>query len=301
MIAGALKALHPGLKIELSVIRTRGDRDVGRPLEALGGKAVFVREIEEALSREEIDVAVHSLKDMAAQLPEGLELAAVPQRLDPADAVITPGGGGLEGLPAGARIGTGSPRRSSQLRLARPDLTCVPMRGNVDTRLRRVEEGSVQAVILAVAGLTRLERFDQRASRLDTSTFVPAPGQGALAVETRIGSAASDLARPLHDETSGLEARAERALVTALGGGCQMPLGALACIEGDRLRLSAFLSDLGGEDWLRDSETGLASEPEAIARRLAARLLRAGGTEILHKLGLEPPAPGSLEAPWADA
>ncbi|MEE9231666.1 MAG: hydroxymethylbilane synthase [Acidobacteriota bacterium] len=295
LIAAALEDLHPGLKIDLNVIRTQGDRDLERPVEVLGGKTVFVSEIEEALQREEIDLAVHSLKDMAAELPEGLELAAIPARVDPADALVSPEGKGLEALPAGARIGTGSPRRTTQLRLARQDLSCVPLRGNVDTRLRLMEEGKVQAVILAVAGLKRLERLDGRAFRLETDSFIPAPGQGALGVETRCGSAASDLVRPLHDETSGREVEAERALVRALGGGCQMPLGALAKLERGRLTLRVFLSDLAAGHWMRDSETGLASDPGSIARRLAARLLSAGGTEILRGLGLTPPDPATLE------
>ena len=295
LIAAALEDLHSDLKVSLVVIRTRGDRDVERPLEALGGKAVFVREIEEALQREEIDLAVHSLKDMAAELPEGLELAAIPERVDPADAIISPEGKGLEALPAGARIGTGSPRRTTQLRLTRNDLSCVPLRGNVDTRLRRMEEGRVQAIILAVAGLKRLERLDGRAFRLETDLFIPAPGQGALGVETRSGSVASELVRPLHDEISGLEVEAERALVRALGGGCQMPLGALAKVERGRLSLRAFLSDLAAGHWVRDSEEGPASDPGSVARRLAVRLLRAGGTEILRSLGLAPPDPETLE------
>ncbi len=295
LIAAALENLHSDLKVDLIVIRTHGDRDVERPLEALGGKTVFVREIEEALQEKEIDLAVHSLKDMAAELPEGLELAAIPTRVDPADAIINPEGKGLEALPAGARIGTGSPRRITQLRLARQDVSCVPLRGNVDTRLRRMEEGRVQAIILAVAGLKRLGRLDDRACRLETDSFIPAPGQGALAVETRSGSAAGHLVRPLHDETSGLEVEAERALVRALGGGCQMPLGALAKLEKGRITLRAFLSDLDSKHWVRDSETGPASNPVSIARRLALRLLSAGGTKILRDLGLTPPDPETLE------
>ncbi|MEE9218823.1 MAG: hydroxymethylbilane synthase, partial [Acidobacteriota bacterium] len=167
LIAEALEEFHPGLKIEQVVIRTRGDRILNQPLETLGGKAVFVREIEQALLAGEVDFAVHSLKDLPAELPEGLELAAVPEREDPADALVSPSGQALTALAAGARVATGSPRRVAQLRLLRPDLECVPLRGNVDTRLCRLEEGAFEAMVLAVAGLRRLGRLDRRAHRLE--------------------------------------------------------------------------------------------------------------------------------------
>lgn len=291
-VASALKRLRPGLRVEEVVVRTRGDREIDRPVARLGGKGIFVREIEEALRAGEIDLAVHSLKDLPADLPDGLEIAAVPERADPADALVSPAGAALVDLPAGARVATGSPRRAVQLALLRPDLERVPLRGNVDTRLRKLEEGRFEALLLAVAGLARLGRLDARARRLDPRVFVPAPGQGALALEARSGTAASRTARLLHHDPSGLQARAEQALVRALGGGCQLPLGALARLEGDRLLLAAFLAGADGGRWVRGEEDGPARDPEAVARRLADRLLASGGEEILRSLAEAAPAEG---------
>lgn len=283
-VGGALKQLLPWLELEEVIIRTRGDRETGGPVAPLGGKGVFVRELENALLAGEIDLAVHSLKDLPVDLPPGLEIAAVPERADPADALISGPGSELDQLRAGARVATGSPRRAVQLRLARPDLTCVPLRGNVDTRLRRLDEGAFDALILAVAGLVRLGRLDGRARRLDPERFVPAPGQGALALQARTGSEAAALARRLSHGSSETQARAEMALVRALGGGCQLPLGALGrCGEG-RLTLTALLAHPDGDRWVRDREEGDVGEPEAVAQRLAERLRKAGGEEILRAL-----------------
>lgn len=295
-VARALQRIHPGLQIETVVIRTRGDREVDRPLAPLGGKGVFVREIEEALLAGEIDLAVHSLKDLPVDLPAGLELAAVPERIDPADALVSPGGVAIEALPAGARVATGSPRRAALLRECRPDLREVPLRGNVDTRLRRLEEGRCEAMILAMAGLIRIDRLDGRARRLDPSRFVPAPGQGALAVETRRDSEAARLVRPLQHAPSAACVAAEQALVAALGGGCQLPLGAHAGIAGERLRLQAFLADPESGRSVRGAEEAEASAPARVAEALARRLLAAGGREILSALARRAPPGGGVDS-----
>ncbi len=292
-ISQALLSLDRTLSIEEVVIRTRGDHEIDRPIAPMGGKGVFVREIETALLAGDIDLAVHSLKDLPVEVPAGLELAAVPERADPADALVSPSGARLEDLPAGARVATGSPRRAALLRLLRPDVACVPIRGNVDTRLRRLEEGAFDALILARAGLVRLGRVDSKVRGLDPLRFVPAPGQGALAVEARAGSAAARAARALEHLPSRLEARAEQALVRELGGGCQLPLGALARVRGDFLTLTAFLADPGSARWVGDTVQGAAAEPEALAGRLAARLYDAGAGAILSALS----QPGARTGP----
>jgi hydroxymethylbilane synthase len=292
-VARLLQEIHPGLDIEQIIIRTRGDREAERPLAPLGGKGVFVREIEEALLAGEIDLAVHSLKDLPVDLPAGLEVAAVPERVDPADALVSPGGGELETLPAGARVGTGSPRRVALVRVLRPDLLTVALRGNVDTRLRRLEEGRCEAMVLAIAGLTRIGRLDSRARRLDPRRFVPAPGQGALAVEARRDSEAARLVRPLRHPPSATCVAAEQALVAALGGGCQLPLGALATLEGARLRLEAFLADPRSGRSVRAAEEGEVSAPTRLAETLGRRLLEEGGREILAALAGQPPPGGA--------
>jgi hydroxymethylbilane synthase len=294
-VARRLQEIHPGLEIDPVVIRTRADREPERPLAPLGGKGVFVREIEEALLAGEIDLAVHSLKDLPIELPQGLEVAAVPERIDPADALVSPGGVELEALPAGARIGTGSPRRAALLRVLRPDVRAVPLRGNVDTRLKRLEEGRCEAMILAIAGLTRIGRLDSRARRLDPRRFVPAPGQGALAIETRRDSEAASLVRPLLHPASATCVAAEQALVAALGGGCQLPLGALATLDGARLRLVAFLADPRSGRSARAAEEGEGSAPGRLAEIVARRLLEGGGREILAALSEHPP-PGGADA-----
>jgi hydroxymethylbilane synthase len=295
LVARALERLHPGLRVEEQVLSTRGDREADRPLAPLGGKGLFVREIEQALLAGEIDLAVHSLKDLPAELPPGLALAAVPERADPADALVSPRGDALHELPPAARVATGSPRRAQQLRLLRADLDFVPLRGNVDTRLRRLEAGDFEALVLAVAGLTRLGRLDSRAWRLDPASCIPAPGQGALGIEVRSGSKAEEMLRGLHHEASGLEVRAERALVQRLGGGCQVPLGALARVHGDHLRLTAFLADDAAERWVREAAEGEAARPEEVGRRLADRILGAGGEDIVRALSQRRPADGDTE------
>lgn len=246
-VIDALAGIHPKLRCDLIPIATQGDRDKQTPLSILGGQGIFAKEIERALLAGEIDCAVHSAKDLPSILPDGLVLAAVLDRQDPRDALISRYTGGLAGLPPGARVGASSPRRKAQLRVARPDVEMVELRGNVDTRIAKVlddPEGRYDAAILAVAGIERMGWGERIAERLDIAAFTPAPGQGALAVECR---AADDDVRALlaaiADPAATAEVEAERAFLRAIGGGCRAPLAATARVEGDRIHLWAMFAD----------------------------------------------------------
>lgn len=295
-VADALAAAHPGLACELVHITTSGDRQHAQPLPQIGGKGLFTRELEEALLSGEIDLAVHSLKDLPTQLPNGLVVAAVPARAPANDALILPPGsehvahgtgrGGetsgsgspLTLLPAGARVGTSSPRRTAQLRLARADLVCTPLRGNLDTRLRKLAEGQADAIVLALAGLIRLGLAERATAILPFDLMLPAPGQGALAIEARKDSEAAALAAAVGDPAAEAATTVERALLNALGGGCSMPLGAYAEVIGDALRLRAILFTSDGSRAARAERTGSVSDPlglaEALARELRTSLSR---------------------------
>ncbi len=262
-VARLLEERWPGLKVELCVIRTSGDaiRDV--PLYTLGGKGLFVKEIEEALLEGKVDLAVHSLKDVPAEIPPGLSLSAFPPRADPRDVVVTREGGGLSSLPPGARIGSSSLRRQFQLRRLRPDLEVVTLRGNVDTRLRRLEEGRVDGVVLARAGLERLG-LDPGGEPLSPREFIPAVGQGVLALETREGDGElEELVRALDHGPTRAAVEAERGFLRAVGGGCQVPAGAYAYLEGGLLHLVAFLATPDGSRSARGERRG---PPEEAAR-----------------------------------
>ena len=264
-----------GHEVTLHFITTTGDRTPGA-LEAVGGKGAFLKEIEEALLAGEVDLAVHSLKDVPTALPKGLALGAILERADPRDVVVSDGAG-LDGLPAGARVGTTSLRRRALLGHLRPDLEVVDLRGNVDTRLRRLRSGDFDAVLLAMAGLSRLGRAFEATEALDPERFVPAPGQGAIALETREGDVSvGEATRPLHHEPTARAVGAERAYLAALGGGCNVPLGALARETSEGLRLVAFLADPGGGHLVRGLDTG--GEPEELGRRVAAQVERARST-----------------------
>ncbi len=280
-VVAELQRRWPGLLVEVVTITTRGDLQTGVPLHQLGGKGLFVKEIEEALLRGEIDLAVHSAKDLPSELPPGLELVAVPARADPRDAVVSRSGAGLLSLPPGARVGTSSLRRLAQIRYLRPDLAVEQLRGNVDTRLRRVEEGRCDAVVVAAAGLARLGLLERAGELLDPVAFVPAAGQGALALEARADDGrARALAAALHDPEAALALRAERAFLARLGAGCQVPAGAYARREGERLVIEGMLASPDGALFLRDREVAPAGDPEAAAAAgalLAGRLLARGG------------------------
>ena len=278
----ALRRARPALRVDLQVIRTQGDRDRTTPLDRIGGHGVFVRGIERALAAGEIDCAVHSLKDMPSESPPGLVVAAIPIREDPSDVWVARGGCPLSEIGTGARVGTGSLRRAAQLRAVRPDLEVIPIRGNVETRLAAVDEGAVEAVVLAAAGIRRLDLAADIGRRLPFPEFLPAPGQGALAVQVRTEDRdAIEVVRPVHDGESAAAVTAERAFLAALGGGCRAPIAALGTVEGNRLHLHGRVLAPDGSRIVEDGlEAGL-EEAAGAGRELASRLVGAGAGALL--------------------
>ena len=242
-VARLLIAAHPGLAIEMVEVTTAGDHDRVSPIGELTEMGAFVRAVQDAVMDGRADLAVHSLKDLPVVGPEALILAAVPERASPLDVLV---GDGLETLPPGALVGTGSPRRTTQLRGLRPDLRTIDVRGNVDTRLEKVASGEVDAVILAEAGLERLGREDSIAQRLEVAEMVPAPGQGVLAIETREGDEAAEMVAAIDDRSLRILVLAERMLLAETGAGCRSALGALATWEGRLIRMDAYISDERG-------------------------------------------------------
>jgi hydroxymethylbilane synthase len=283
-VARALRAQSPGLAIELVRIRTSGDRIEGRSLAEIGGKGLFVKEIEEALLAGTIDLAVHSMKDLPAALAAGLGIAAVPRREDARDVLIAQGAGGLRGLPRGARLGTSSLRRRAFVRHARPDVEVLALRGNVDTRLAKWRAGEVDGLVLAAAGLRRLGANVPEARIVPAEEMVPAIGQGALAVEARLADRWWPLAAALGDRDSADEVSAERAFLRALGGDCTTPIAAHAAAAETALRLEAAIADPEGRRIVRDTRTAERSQAEALGASLAEELLARGGREILRAL-----------------
>ncbi len=269
-----------GHSAEIRVIITTGDRTEGR-LEPVGGKGAFLKEIEEALLADEIDLAVHSLKDVPVSLPRGLVLCAVLERADPRDALVSANGTAFAKLPAGARIGTTSLRRRAQLLAARPDLAVADLRGNVDTRLRKLREGSVDAIVVASAGITRLGRAAEITESLDPGLLLPAPGQGAIALECRDADArVATAVQPLHHAESAWAVEAERALLEGLGGGCNVPLGAFAEADGPELWLRALVAREDGSALLRGERRG--SRGRDLGAALADEMLARGARELLR-------------------
>lgn len=270
-VVAAVKKLNPQIEVSVKKIVTSGDRDRNSQMPDMG-TAVFVKELEEALREGKIDLAVHSLKDMPASLPDGLGLIAVPERADPRDVLVSRTR--LSELPAGAIIGTGSLRRSLQMADLRSDLKVVSIRGNVDTRVGRVNEGKVDGVILAAAGLTRLGLEDKITEYLPEQ-FIPAVGQGALALEGRLADKdVIALVSPLNHLASRQCASAERSFLRAMGGGCRSPVAALAIIDGQVLKLRGMAANAAGGKIIRDEENGRPESAEDIGKRLAQRLLK---------------------------
>jgi hydroxymethylbilane synthase len=286
-----------GYKVEIRIIKTTGDKlqavALGEPLTAsmaqtvteAGSKGLFIKEIEEALLTGEIDVAVHSLKDLPTDQPAGLALGAVPQREDARDVFIARNGLPLESLPSGARVATSSLRRQTQLRALRPDLVCVAMRGNLDTRLRKLERGDCEALVLAAAGVHRLGLTDRITSYFSIDQMCPAVGQGALGIEIRADDpGASEAVAPLDQLATHLAVRAERAVLRRLGGGCQVPIAAHAKVEDHSLRLQGLVANLDGMQVIRARTMGPASAPEALGAAVAEDLFRQGAREILDAI-----------------
>ena len=273
------------LIVELVVIKTTGDKILDVPLAMVGGKGLFVKEIEEALLDGRADLAVHSVKDMPAELPEGLHLAAMPPREDPRDALISKNGAGLDRLPHGARVGTSSLRRAAQLLHLRPDLRIETLRGNVDTRLRKLESEGLDAIVLAAAGLKRMELSQVISEYLEPERILPAVGQGALGIETRIADlSTNEIVASLIDQQTVTTVRAERAFLKRLEGGCQVPIGAYATMEGETLILTGMVADLKGVRLIRKEMRGDARQPEVVGESLAEVVLEAGGREILAEI-----------------
>ncbi|MEJ7622348.1 MAG: hydroxymethylbilane synthase [Aquificaceae bacterium] len=272
-----------GYSVELVLITTTGDKILDAPLAKIGGKGLFVKEIEEALLRGDIDLAVHSLKDVPMVLPEGLILGAITEREEPFDVLISRDGRGLHELPEGAKVGTSSLRRQVQIKRKRPDLRVETLRGNVDTRLRKLEEGLYDAIVLAYAGVKRMG-FEERVSQV-LEDFIPAVGQGSLAIEIRQeDKRVYEAIAFLDHRESRIRAECERAFLRELQGGCQVPIGAYAWLEGEKLKLKAFISDLEGKRFLEGVEEGDPHQAEQIGKKLARRLLEEGGKAILEEV-----------------
>lgn len=275
-IAAALASL--GVETRLEIIKTTGDRITDVPLATVGGKGLFTKEIEEALLDGSIDLAVHSLKDVPTALPKGLTLAAFPEREDPRDAWIGPP---FEEMKPGDKVGTSSLRRAAQLRALGRGLVIENLRGNVDTRLRKLDEGQYDAIVLAAAGLQRLGWQDRIRELLDPAVMCPAVGQGALAIETRDdGGAGHEIAAQLDHAATRKAVTAERSLLATLEGGCQVPIGAYARLEDSAIHLRAIVASPDGSHVVRDSVTG--EEPVTLGHALGERLLKAGAREILN-------------------
>jgi hydroxymethylbilane synthase len=278
-IAALLRAR--GHIVEIAVIHTTGDKITDVALAKVGTKGMFTKEIEEALAAGQVDLAVHSLKDLPTELPAGFEIAAITERQDPRDAFCSRLYSRIEDLPQGARVGTSSLRRQAQLKAIRPDLDVHPLRGNVDTRLRKLEQGEYDAIILAAAGLQRLNKTEMMKQIIPANVMCPAAGQGALAIEIRAGD---DRVRNelsfLDDAAAHAATTCERALLNRLGGGCQVPIGAFAEVENGRLHLESIVADSDGTKVLRDSRDG--DDPVRLGSDAGEALLALGGDEILR-------------------
>jgi hydroxymethylbilane synthase len=292
-VAALLEARN-GTKSELLELSTEGDRFLSAPLSRVGGKGLFVKEIEGALIDGRADLAVHSLKDMTSRIPAGLLIACVPEREDPRDAFAGRVGPKLFGLPEGARVGTSSLRRSCQILERRPDLRIVSLRGNVQTRLRKVEEEDLAGAVLAVAGLRRLGLESRITEVLEPEVSLPAVGQGALAIECRDDDAeVRRMLAALEDRRTRIAVTAERAFLARLEGGCSVPLAAHARLEGDRIRLHALVGRPDGTKVVRGTREGAIGDAERIGTELAEALLASGGREILAAHRLSPDVPES--------
>ncbi len=272
-----------GIEVELVKITTTGDKILDSPLAKIGGKGLFVKEIEEALLRGDVDLAVHSLKDMPVILPKGLKIGAVTKREDPYDVFISRNGKGLKEIEEGSTVGTSSLRRGVQIKRLRRDLNVKVLRGNVDTRIRKLDEGLYDAIILAMAGVKRMGYLERVTEVLDY--LIPAVGQGSLAIEMREGDREiEEIIGFLNDEKSMISALCERAFLRELEGGCQVPMGAHCTVEDGKVRIRGFVSDLEGERFIEGTEEGNREDAEKVGMRLAKYILNRGGKEILDEI-----------------
>ena len=288
-VRAQLQHHHAGLRVELVTFTTRGDKILDTPLAKIGGKGLFVKELEVALLAGAADIAVHSMKDVPMEFPEGLELATICAREDPRDAFVSTRYRALAELPHGARVGTSSLRRQCQLRELRPDLNILTLRGNVNTRLAKLDANEFDAIILATAGLVRLDFAARIRERIDTQISLPAAGQGAVGIEIRSSDArVKQLLQPLHHETTALCVRAERALNKRLQGGCQVPIAAFAELYGAEIALRALVGASDGSRVLRAAQRGASDDPDTLGIAVAEQLLRQGAAAILDQVYGEP-------------
>ncbi len=275
----------PDCKVELVKITTKGDKILDVPLAKVGGKGLFVKEIEEALLRNEVDMAVHSLKDVPTEVPEGLEVSVFPQREDPRDAFLSVKFSSFDEMPKGSKIGTSSLRRMAQIKKAWPDKECISLRGNLDTRIRKLEEGEFDAIILAVSGLRRLGLEDKITQIIPEDIMLPAVGQGSLGIEFRSADQPmKEILAAIHHEPTAVCVKAERAFLETLEGGCQVPIGAFAKLQDDSLRLEGLVADEQGERIIKQEMMGPVDAPEELGKTLGRSILEAGGREILMEV-----------------
>ena len=283
-VAAKLRDAHAGLAVELVPMTTQGDRVVDRPLAQVGGKGLFIKELEIAIAEGRADIAVHSMKDVPSDMPPGMTLAAMLPRADPHDAFVSLRHESFNALPEGARVGTSSPRRQCQLKYARPDLQLLMLRGNVETRLRKLED-QYDAIVLAAAGLIRLGLEDRITHRFDLEQFVPAVGQGIIGIECRADDARSiELVRALNDELAWQCCETERAFALRLQGSCQSPIAAHAQVSGGNVYLRGVIGSPDGQEIYRGVHSGAVTDRHAVGIALADRLLDAGARPLLEKL-----------------
>jgi len=284
-IKDCLETEHPGLEVELLKIKTKGDKILDVPLAKVGGKGLFVKEIEEALLDGRAHLAVHSMKDVPTQLPEELEVGIIPEREEPTDTLLSVKYEGLEGLPQGALVGTSSLRRQSQLATLRPDLKITWLRGNLDTRLRKLMDGDYDAIILATAGLNRLGLTAPNMEILGPPNFLPAVAQGALGIEyNKANTEVIEMLQFLDHQPTKYQVLAERGFLTGLDGGCQVPIAAWSELDGDQIRLTGFVAEVDGSRPIRKMVEGHVDNAWDIGMILAGQVLEAGGKEILDEV-----------------
>lgn len=280
-----LQQAHAGIRVEIMEMTTQGDRILDAPLAKAGGKGLFVKELENGLLDDEVDIAVHSMKDVTVSLPDGLHIPVICEREDPLDAFVSNRYKSLDDLPQGARLGTSSLRRQCQMRAARPDLEIVNLRGNVNTRLAKLDAGDFDAIILASAGLKRLGFLERIASAIPADVSLPAVGQGAVGIECRVDDAETNtLLQPLNHAPTRSRVLAERALNARLEGGCQVPIAGHAVLDGEILHLKALVGRVDGSRILRAEGSGDANDTAAIGEAVADDLLKQGAGEILHEV-----------------
>ena len=287
-VAKRLEEAHPGLNVELCPMSTQGDKLLDAPLAKVGGKGLFIKELEVALIEGRADIAVHSMKDVPVELPSGMHIPVITERGDPRDALVCPRGAGLHELAPGSRVGTSSLRRKCQLRGLRDDLDLINARGGVHTRLAKLDDGEFDALILATIGLCRLGLESRITENLEPERMLPSVGQGALGVECRIGDETTEaLIAVLNDHDSATRNRAERALNHGLQGGCQAPIAGYAELTGSRLRLRGLVASMDGTEILLEEATGAPDEPEALGHMVADTLLARGADRLLSQAYVE--------------